>query len=226
MLTQSISKNSLILAAFALVTAGILALTFIKTAPRIAEEEKRAAQKALLEIIPDARHDNDMLSDTWQIPDNYLPELGLSTQSNIHIASMKGEPVAFIVPATAKDGYSGDIKLIVGVNIDGSVAGVRVLSHKETPGLGDRIDLNKSPWVLSFNGKSLIDPELSLWKVKKDGGEFDQFTGATITPRAVVNQVKRTLQFFERNKTTLLEASSDTASTSSPVVNETANDSE
>lgn len=205
MLTQSISKNSLILATFALVTAGVLALTFMKTAPRIAEAEKRAAQKALLEIVPSARHDNDMLHDVWQIPPERLAELGLSAESNIHIARVDGEPIAFIVPATAKDGYSGDINMIVGVNVDGSVAGVRVLSHKETPGLGDRVDLNKSPWVLSFNGKSLQNPIKDRWKVKKDGGEFDQFTGATITPRAVVNQVKQTLEFFAANKSDLIE---------------------
>ncbi|VUD52299.1 Electron transport complex subunit RnfG [Thalassocella blandensis] len=216
MLTQSISKNSLILAAFALVTAGILALTFMKTAPRIADAEKRAAQQALLEIVPDSRHDNDMLHDIWQIPEEQLMELGLSAQSNIHIARLNDAPVAFIVPATAKDGYSGDIKMIIGVNVDGSIAGVRVLSHKETPGLGDRVDLNKSPWVLSFNGKSLQQPQTEKWKVKKDGGEFDQFTGATITPRAVVHQVKQTLEFFERNKSALLEQSPTQAASSIP----------
>ncbi len=204
MLTQSISKNSFILAAFALVTAGILALTYQSTAPRIAAAEKKAAEKALLEIVPEFRHDNDLLTDVWQIPEEQLNALGLQSESDIHIAKLKNEVEAIIVPTVAKDGYSGDIKMIIGINKDGSIAGVRVLGHRETPGLGDKVDLNKSDWVLSFNGKSLISPAPDQWKVKKDGGEFDQFTGATITPRAVVRQVKKTLEFFEQHKDEML----------------------
>lgn len=208
MLTQSIGKNSLILGAFALVTAGILAVTFIQTAPRIAAEEKRAAEKALLEIIPESRHDNDLLHDVWTIPAQMYAQLGLSTEDQIHIARMQGKEVAVIIPAIAKDGYSGDIKMIVGVNVDGSIAGVRVLAHRETPGLGDKVDLNKSPWILNFNSKSLNNPETEKWKVKKDGGEFDQFTGATITPRAVVKQVKRTLELFQQHQSSILQTGS------------------
>jgi len=206
-LTQSISKNSLILAAFALVTAGILAVTYQATAERIAEEERKAAQAALLEIVPATRHDNDMLSQTFSIPQNLLTELGLKNNANIHLAYNNGEPVAAIVPALAPDGYSGDIKLIIGINADGSLAGVRVLTHKETPGLGDKIDLRKSDWILGFNGKSLTNPNIEQWAVKKDGGHFDQFTGATITPRAVVQRVKQTLQFYSTHQALIFEKS-------------------
>ncbi len=196
MLGTSISKNSLLLGLFALVTAAILAGTQAGTADRIAAAERAAAQKALLEIVPLDRHNNDLLLDTISIEEQYWPTLGLKNGGNIHIARDHGEAVAAIIPTVAPDGYSGDIKLIVGINADGTLAGVRALTHNETPGLGDKVELKKSDWILGFDGKSLVNPETSRWEVKKDGGDFDQFTGATITPRAVVHQVKRTLEFF------------------------------
>jgi H+/Na+-translocating ferredoxin:NAD+ oxidoreductase subunit G len=196
MLGTSISTNSLLLGLFALVTAAILAGTQAGTADRIAAAEREAAQKALLEIVPLERHNNDLLVDTISIESQYWAALGLKNGGDIHIARDNGEAVAAIIPAVAPDGYSGDIKLIIGINADGSLAGVRVLTHNETPGLGDKVELKKSDWMLSFNDKSLSNPTLSGWGVKKNGGEFDQFTGATITPRAVVNQVKRALEFF------------------------------
>ncbi|WNO10246.1 electron transport complex subunit RsxG [Teredinibacter sp. KSP-S5-2] len=200
MFLKTISKNSLILGAFALVTAGLLAFTYKGTAPKIAEEERRAAQKALLEIVPHDRHDNDMLEDVHVLTEAQQKLFHLPADAKINLAKLNGQTVAVIVPAIAPDGYSGDIKIIAGVNIDGSLAGVRVLSHKETPGLGDKVDLAKSDWLLGFNGKNLNNPKLEFWKVKKDGGEFDQFTGATITPRAVVRQVKDILQFVQENR--------------------------
>lgn len=96
--------------------------------------------------------------------------------------------------------------MIVGVNRDGTIAGARVLSHKETPGLGDKVELSKSNWILGFDGRSLQNPQASQWKVKKDGGEFDQFTGATITPRAVVQQIKRVLEFVAAHETELFSS--------------------
>lgn len=206
MLGASISKNSLLLGAFALVTAGILAGTYEGTKTRIAAEERKAAQKALLEIVPLNRHTNDLLVDTVEVPQEHWEALGLSEGGQVNIARDEGQPVAVIIPAVAPDGYSGDIKMIVGVNVDGSLAGVRILTHSETPGLGDKVELKKSDWVLSFNGKSLSNPTPERWEVKKDGGEFDQFTGATITPRAVVKQVRRTLEFFDKSKALLFPA--------------------
>ncbi len=205
MLSQSIGKNSIILGGFALVTAGILAATFMVTKDRIAAAEKRAAARALLEIVPRARHDNDMLSDIRPLPASHLDDLGLSDAALIHIAKKSGAPVAAIIPSVAPDGYSGDIGLIIGINVDGSIAGVRVLTHKETPGLGDKVDVNKDDWVLDFNGKSLANPSAEQWRVKKDGGAFDQFTGATITPRAVVRRVRQTLEYFAGHKQDIFE---------------------
>lgn len=200
MLLSSISSNGLMLGLFAIGTAAILAATQAATADRIAEAERAAAQKALLQIVPQNRHNNDLLSDTVTIKQEYWPQLGLKDDTQMYIARNNGEAIAAIIPATAADGYSGDIKLIVGINVDGSIAGVRVLAHKETPGLGDKVDIKKSDWVSLFKGKSLNNPTLAGWSVKKDGGEFDQFTGATITPRAVVKQIKRTLQFFAQSQ--------------------------
>lgn len=193
---STIGKNSLLLGVFALVTAGLLAATYQHTHPLIVEQERKAAQKALLEIVPASRHNNDVLHDIVPVPSNHWQLLGLKDGGNVHIARDDDRPVAVIIPAVAPDGYSGAIKLIVGINRDGSIAGVRVLSHNETPGLGDKIDLKKSDWILEFNGKSLHNPSIEQWRVKKDGGEFDQLTGATITPRAVVKQVRKTLEFF------------------------------
>jgi len=200
LLGKSISTNSLLLGAFALVTAAILAGTKAGTEERIVAAERMAAQKALLEIVPLERHNNDLLLDTLSIEEKHWAGLGLKLGGDINIAREDDKAIAAIIPAVAPDGYSGEIKLIIGVNADGSVAGVRILAHNETPGLGDKVDLKKSDWVLGFNGRSLSNPKPEGWAVKKDGGEFDQFTGATITPRAVINQVKRALEFFETAK--------------------------
>jgi len=206
MIFQSMGKNSLLLALFALITALILASTDRVTEDRIAESERLAAQKALFEIVPLALHNNDLLVDLQPIPEQYWLALGLDNGGDVHIARLDDQPVAAIVPSITTDGYSGDIAMIVGINFDGTVAGVRVVDHKETPGLGDKVELRKSDWILSFNGKSLNNPEISKWNVKKDRGDFDQFTGATITPKAVIHQIAKTLEYFEKDRERLLSA--------------------
>ncbi|MEP5764995.1 MAG: electron transport complex subunit RsxG [Halieaceae bacterium] len=204
MISSSISRNSILLAGFAVLTTALIAGTFLGTKERIAEAQRQAEQRALLEIVPASRHDNSMLDDTLPVgPD--ASGLGLRRDKRIYIARQDGEIVAIILPATAPDAYSGDVDLIVGINLDGSVAGVRALNHRETPGLGDKVDIKKSDWVLGFNGRSLENPKPERWAVKKDKGVFDQFTGATITPRAVTAAVKRSLQYFEANRAILLE---------------------
>ena len=205
MIIKSMGFNSIVLALFALVTSLILATTNELTYERIEQSEREAAQRALLEIIPLERHDNDMLMDVQPVPEQYWATLGLKKGGNIHIAQDQGQPVAAIIPAVTPDGYSGAISMIIGINFNGSIAGVRVVEHRETPGLGDKVDLKKSDWILSFNGKSLVNPQASGWKVKKEGGDYDQFTGATITPRAVVSQVLKTLQYFEDDRERLLQ---------------------
>ncbi|MDB9970417.1 electron transport complex subunit RsxG [Porticoccaceae bacterium] len=211
MIIKSMGFNSIVLALFALVTSLILATTNELTYERIEQSEREAAQRALLEIIPLERHDNDMLMDVQPVPEQFWATLGLKKGGNIHIARDQGQPVAAIIPAVTPDGYSGAISMIIGVNFNGSVAGVRVVDHRETPGLGDKVDLKKSDWILSFNGKSLVNPQASGWTVKKEGGDYDQFTGATITPRAVIKQILKTLQYFEDDRERLLQTAAANA---------------
>ena len=207
---QSISSNSILLSIFAIVTTVLISGTYLMTRDKIAEEQRKAEEKALLEIVPATRHNNSMLDDTLDVGPG-APGLGLSGTRHIYRARMDEQVVAAIIPVTAADGYSGDIDLIVGINADGTIAGVRVLAHKETPGLGDKVDLKKSPWILGFNGRSLDNPKPVQWAVKKDKGVFDQFTGATITPRAVVSATLRALQYARDEHRTLFAATTPAA---------------
>ena len=200
MVFSSLSKNSLLLGAFALMTTALLAFTAEFTKERIVKAEREAQQKALFEIVPRARHDNDLLSTIIKVPESAWEGLGLKSGGDIYAARHADETIAVIIPAVAPDGYSGDIRMIVGINANGTIAGVRILDHHETPGLGDKIDLKKSQWITELNGRSLGSPAASQWKVKKDGGDFDQFSGATITPRAVINQVRRVLEFVDAHR--------------------------
>ena len=199
-LLTSLRENTVGISIFAIVTAGLIAITQVSTKDQIIENERAQQAKALYEIISRDSIDNDLLQDVISIE---APELGYPL-AKIYQAKRDNKVKAVIVPVISPDGYSGDISLIVGINADNSVAGVRVLSHKETPGLGDKIDLRKSDWIMSFNEKSMTSSNDSSWAVKKDGGQFDQFTGATITPRAVVNAVAQALRFFKQNRDLLL----------------------
>ena len=210
---SSIQKNSMVLSLFALITTALLAGTYLSTREKIEYSERKAAQKALFEVVPTERHNNDLLLDTLPVPKSYWPMLGLKNGGDIHIARQDDQIVAVIIPAVTAEGYSGDIKFIVGINTDGSIAGVRVLNHAETPGLGDKIDLRKHDWILGFNGKSLSNPLPARWNVKKDKGDFDQLTGATITPRAIVKQVFKSLNYYRHDSARLLQEASQSALT-------------
>ncbi len=202
MLGQSLTRNSLLLALFALVTTALIAGTYLLTKDDIARQTRQADESILLDIIPRSRFDNSMLDDTIIVGPQDAG-LGLREEKRIYIARQSGTVVAVIIPVIAPDGYAGDIELLVGVNRDGTIAGVRALNHSETPGLGDNVDLKKSPWVLEFDGRSLTNPALDGWAVERDKGVFDQFTGATITPRAVVAATLRALHFANANRKTL-----------------------
>lgn len=197
MMLASINRSALLLALFAVIATSVIVVTALHTKPKIAANIRHAEARALLAIIPDDHHDNDMLEDFIIVADANL--LGLRDPKKIYLAKRQDQVIAILVPVTARDGYTGDIDMVVGVNRDGSVAGVRVLSHRETPGLGDKIDYKKSPWVDEFIGKSLHNPKKELWKVKRDGGIFDQFTGATVTPRAVTKAVQQALEYVTEN---------------------------
>ena len=201
---RSISRNSLLLGLFAVVTALVIATIYLQTRDRIAQQQRMAEKKALLQILPQESHDNSLLDDTLPAPTGG-ELLRLNEPRSIYRARKAGEISALIIPARAPDGYSGSIDLIVGVRRDGSIADVRVLNHRETPGLGDKIERRKSDWITRFAGHSLDNTPTGDWAVRKDGGVFDQFTGATITPRAVIDATRRTLEFVAKERTWLFD---------------------
>lgn len=180
-----------LLAGFAMVSIFMLALTFETTRTKIAMQEKIRLENQLKQLLPANSYDNEPTQD--------IKELTNPTRT-VYRARIKGEPVAALFRTVSPDGYSGSIELLVGIKADGSLLGVRALKHQETPGLGDDIDLRKSDWILGFNGRSLTNPETRKWAVKKDGGEFDSLTGATITPRAVIKETRNTLLYFSRHR--------------------------
>ena len=209
---DAVGRNSALLGLFALGVTLALAGTQLLTRDEIAAQRRAAEARAYSEILPPARYDNALLDDFRLVEDREL--LGPQQPRKILVARLGGEAQAVIVPATAPDGYGGAIELIVGINADGTLAGVRVVAHKETPGLGDKIDARKSRWIDAFAGRSLGDPAPAQWAVKKDGGVFDQFTGATITPRAVTAAVRRALEYFQANREALLAAAATGSETS------------
>lgn len=199
-LLDSLRRNTLGIALFAIVTAALIATTYVTTRERIAANRQAQQTQLLRQIIPAQLIENDLLDDTLELP---AAELGYP-QAIIYRARKNGQVSAVVLPVLTPDGYSGTISLLCGVYADGRIAGVRVLQHQETPGLGDKIELKKSPWILSFNGLAYHPDQAQRWAVAKDGGQFDQFTGATITPRAVVTAVKTALIFFNTHQTQLL----------------------
>ena len=188
---------------FSVVGTTLVAVTQQTTAERIVANEKKVLMRNLHALLPPQKMDNDMTQDSIVIEPSAL--LGTHGPTLAYRARKNNEPVAVVLNAVAPGGYNGDIHLLVGIYVDGSVAGVRVVKHNETPGLGDGIEVKKSNWILGFDGKSLANPPPEHWKVKRDGGDFDQMTGATITPRAIVKAVKQALQYFQQNKQRLFE---------------------
>ncbi|WP_152221239.1 electron transport complex subunit RsxG [Pseudomonas sp. SCB32] len=199
---RSMLKNALVLGLFAVVTVGVVALVHQFTAQRIADAQREARGRALLELLPAGSYDNHPLDSPVEAFDPKL--LGRNEPAPAFVARRQGQATAVILQATAPDGYSGAIQLLVGVTAEGRLLGVRVVAHKETPGLGDKIELGKSNWLHGFDGRSLTVPDDAGWKVKKDGGQFDQFAGATVTPRAVVKATHKALQYFDAHKAELL----------------------
>ena len=201
MLAKHMLKTGLLLGLFAIVGTAIVAFTFDNTAERIADNEREFLLRSLHALIPENTHDNDIYADMRLVKDPEL--LGSRDPVPVYRARKNGKPVALAMTPIAPDGYNGAIKLLVAIAYDGTLLGVRVVSHKETPGLGDGIEIQRSPWIKAFDGRSLSNPDEAGWHVKKDGGVFDQFTGATITPRAVVKAVRKSLQYFAEHRDAL-----------------------
>ncbi len=193
--------SATLLGLFAVLGTGMVALTHEATADRIAANHRARLLKSLHLLVTPDMHDNDLINDMITVTD---PEwLGTDKPVRVWRARRQGKPVAVIINAVAPDGYNGRIELLVAIRADGTLLGVRVVGHQETPGLGDAIDANKSDWIHTFDNRSLSNPDRKGWKVKRDGGVFDQFTGATITPRAVVKAVYKTLVYFDAHRDAL-----------------------
>jgi len=195
--------SAIVLALFAIAGTFFVTYTYDNTIDRINENKRHELLKAFHVLISSETHDNDIFNDIIQIQNKSL--LGSKKPVTVYRARKENKPVAVIISSIAPDGYNGNIELLVAINYDGDLAGVRVVGHKETPGLGDAIEESRSDWITKFAQKSLTNPDKKGWAVKRDGGEFDQFTGATITPRAIVKAVYNTLRYYKEHRDTLYE---------------------
>lgn len=207
---NTVRQSSVGIALFAVVAAAVIAFTQVSTKDRISNNIRAAQSRALFEIYS-AEIDPNLFENRIEL-DAIKLNLNPSEPALGYQALVDGQVVGVILPVRSTEGYSGDIELLIGINADASVQGVRVVTHRETPGLGDNIELSKSDWILSFNGKARSISDNPNWAVKKDGGEFDQFTGATITPRAIVKATGVALDYFNANPTLLIPPQTSQAS--------------
>jgi Na+-translocating ferredoxin:NAD+ oxidoreductase subunit G len=214
--TRSMLRAAGILAGFAVIGALLVSVTWETTEERIAANERAFLLRSLADVLPANSHDNAVHDDFITVT---APELlGTPQPVTVYRARQQGRAVAVVMTPVAPGGYSGPIRLLVGILADGSVSGVRVMSHRETPGLGDKIELERSDWILDFDGRRLGDPPRHRWAVRRDQGDFDQFTGATITARAVVSAVRDALIYFEANRDALFAAPAGAADLPPPAV--------
>ncbi|WP_413701621.1 electron transport complex subunit RsxG [Psychromonas sp. KJ10-10] len=203
----AISRNGFLLAAFAIVCTVAIATISQLTKPLIAKQEQIALINTINQLIPAESYDNDIFASCFLVNDDLL--LGKGQTQKVFIATKGNSPVAVMLETSTFKGYAGEIKLAVGIFENGEVAGVRVIRHTETPGLGDKIQTNKTDWIYSFNNKTYQKAQDVRWEVKKNGGDIDAFTGATITPRAVTLAVKDALIYFTANKQKLFAHQAD-----------------
>lgn len=196
-LLTSMGLSALLLALFSLSGTLMVSLVHEATKTQIDANYQAKLLRTLNTVVPSSLYDNDLLSSTLEIKEDQL--IGNKGLTTIYQARLNNKATAIAFQITAPDGYSGEIKILIGILANGKVSSVRVISHKETPGLGDKLEIKRSNWINSFNLTSLDSPSKDKWKVKKDGGDFDQFTGATITPRAVVKAVYKSLQYVKKH---------------------------
>ena len=191
-------RTAAILFVFVVLFTGLLSAAYLWTKPAIEASAAEEKMKLVDEVLPRAEYDNALLSDTLTLPPT--PQLGLDEPSTLYRARKGGKPVALVFEAVAPDGYAGKIRLLIALRADGTVAGVRVTQHKETPGLGDYIEVRKDknrarPWITQFAGMALAQVADSEWKLKKDGGRIDYYAGATVTPRAVSKAIVKAVKW-------------------------------
>lgn len=200
-------RGSVILAVLAAICTALVAMTHSYTAPLILANEQAYLERSLRPVLGGIKYEQELSKSVLTLaPPHDLPG---NEPATIYRVYADGVPAAALFIVTARDGFSGPIQLLIGIRIDGSVTAVRVLQHKETPGLGDLIESTKSDWLEQFPGRSLADPDRSRWLIKRDGGDFDQLTGASITPRSVIKAMNQTLLYFEANNQQLFAATGD-----------------
>ena len=206
--SPSALSSGLTLALVAAICTALVALTWSVTRPRIAENERNYLQQSLSPALADIYYDNDLSESILVIPPPH--DLPGREPVTVYRLSRGSEPAAAVFIVNAPGGYAGPIRLLIGIDHAGQVTAVRVLAHSETPGLGDLIESSRSNWLQQFDGTSLESPPRDRWAIKRDGGAFDQLTGASVTPRAVVRAVRETLIYFEANRDRLFAAREST----------------
>ena len=204
MVERPIWKSGVTLAVIAAVCTSLVAVTWKFTEERIEINKKAWLERSLQPALAGLFFDSSVTESVMTIPPPH--DLPGSAAAVIYRVYAGEEPVAALFVVSARDGYAGPIRLLIGISMDGTLTGVRVLEHRETPGLGDGIDTTKSDWVLQFDGHSLRDPVPARWSIKGDGGQFDQLTGASVTPRAVIRAIKETLNYFDANRVAVFAA--------------------
>ena len=208
-LAKASLSTALNLLVFTLIGTLVLALTYDLTRVAIAKTVEAEKLKLITQMVPPTLFDNVIMQDTLSVVPDAL--LGTDSATTAYRARLHQQPAAVVLEAIAPDGYSGKIFLLVAIRANGEVAGVRVVSHKETPGLGDYIEIAKSNWIKVFDGKSLAQYQDGDWKVRKDGGKFDHMAGATVTPRAIVKAVHKALQYFAQHRAALFAGAAPAA---------------
>lgn len=194
---SSVGKNALLLGTAAVLCVFAVAAVNEITKAEIEQQQLASKLSTLVEVMPELAGNTEVLKDCVAVLDTQL--LGKDAKQKIYRYRAEGKLKAYLMETTAPDGYSGAIEVLAAITPDSEVIGVRVLNHKETPGLGDKVELRKNPWVLSFNGQTVGSSDDRSFAVKKDGGQFDQFAGATITPRAVVKAVKNAAVYIQQH---------------------------
>ncbi len=203
----SVLKNGIILALFALISTALVVVTDSLTKDKIISEKSKALSRILHQIVHPNQHDNDLNKDCIFVKNANL--LGSKKAVKVFRARKNNRPVALMIQSVAPDGYNGNIELVVGIDQQQTIIGVRILSHNETPGLGDQIEHSKSHWLDVFKQHSLANTQINQWTVKKYAGVFDAMTGATITPRAVVSAVSNTLLYVKHHQNELFQSASN-----------------
>ncbi len=203
-MTDGLLKTGLTLAGIAAICTAAVATTYQLTRDRIAANEQALLEQSLEPALSGIVFDSSITESMLIIPAPH--QLPGNDDAIVYRVYAGSAPAAALFAVTARDGYAGPIRILLGIAYDGTVSGVRILEHRETPGLGDKIESSRSDWVFQFEGRSLGDPPVDGWAIRRDGGQFDQLSGASVTPRAVLGAIQQTLIYFEANREEIFSA--------------------